>query len=245
MDSFNGFSLSDVSLVPTRSDGTNLVGNVTLPNPSILTLEIGTIVLDVKSGDLVIGNATIENLTLKPGNHANPMTGILDLGLILRNIGTVLADQGSSIKENGSLSLVSTTRTVTWNGTQVPYYTTVMSELPLTATLPILDTLRNTIKSYLGSSGNRNWTEIIANLKNHTGSESGSSLLADLKDGLSALEDDTNLKPRNWDHELDASKLLGRALKLNPYVREAFQNEPPAERDAMIDSLAGWYVNQH
>ncbi|KAJ5549367.1 hypothetical protein N7513_006601 [Penicillium frequentans] len=243
LDKFAGFSITDTSLVPTRSDGTNLVGNVTLPNPSILTLEIGTIVLDVKSGDLLIGNATVENLTLKPGNHANPMTGILDLGVILKNIGTVLKDQASSIK-NGSLSLTSTTREVTYNGTRVPYYSEVMSELPLTADVPIGDTLKNTIKSFLGSGSGMNLTEIIANLKNHTSSTSGSDLLADLKEGLQSLESRDFVAEEEIDDGADTPKSLAKALKRNIHVRDIFQDEHPIKRDAMIDSLVGWLGNQ-
>ncbi|KAJ5716263.1 hypothetical protein N7493_008174 [Penicillium malachiteum] len=241
LDGFNGFSLSDVSLVPTRDDGTNMVGNVTLPNPSVLTLEIGTLFLDVKSGDLVIGNATVENVTLKPGNHVNSLTGTLDIGTILKNIGTVLSDQSASLK-NGTLSLTSVTRTVTWNGTLVPYYTTVMSELALTADVGILDFVKNTIKSHLGGG---NLTSLIAELKNDTSSETSSDLLADLKQGLKDLEEDGDLTTRDTAPLSGASKLLSRALKRNPHVRDVFQDETPAKRDAMIDSLAGWYIDQH
>ncbi|KAJ5769412.1 hypothetical protein N7520_003971 [Penicillium odoratum] len=241
LNKFEGFSITDTSLVPTRSDGTNLVGNVTLPNPSLLTLEIGTIVLDVKSGNLTIGNATVENLTLRPGNHANPMTGTLDIGLILKNIGTVLKDQASSIK-NGSLSLTSTTREVTYNGTRVPYYSTVMSELPLTADVGIVSTLKNTIKSFIGSGSGRNLTEILAELKNHTSTESGSSLLADLKEGIQSLES-RDVTPKE-DEDESSHYSLARALKRNVHVRDLFQDENPIKRDAMIDSLVGWVANQ-
>lgn len=243
LDKFSGFSITDTSLVPTRSDGTNLIGNVTLPNPSILTLEIGTIVLDVKSGDLLIGNATVENLTLKPGNHANSMTGVLDFGVILKNIGTVLKDQASAIK-NGSLSLTSTTREVTYNGTRVPYYSEVMSELPLTADVSIGTTLKNTIKSFLGSGSGMNLTEIIANLKNHTSSTSGSDLLADLKEGLQSLESRDFVADEEIDDGADTAKSLAKALKRNIHVRDIFQDEHPIKRDAMIDSLVGWLGNQ-
>ena len=41
LDSFAGFSISDPKLLlPAESDGTNLVANATLPNPSVMTLEI-------------------------------------------------------------------------------------------------------------------------------------------------------------------------------------------------------------
>lgn len=243
LDKFAGFSITDTSLVPTQSDGTNLVGNVTLPNPSILTLEIGTIVLDVKSGDLVIGNATVENLTLKPGNHANPLTGVLDLGVILKNIGTVLKDQASSIK-NGNLSLTSITREVTYNGTHVPYYSEVMSELPLTAEVSIGAILKNTLKSFLGTGSGKNFTEIIANLKNHTSTTTASDLLADLKEGLQAIESRDFVPEEEFNDGADTAKSLAKVLKRNIHVRDIFKDEHPIKRDAMIDSLVGWLGNQ-
>ncbi|KGO73717.1 Protein of unknown function DUF3712 [Penicillium italicum] len=52
---FKESSISDIGLIPAREDGTNLIGNAFLPNPSRLILDIGTLVLDVKSGDLVNG----------------------------------------------------------------------------------------------------------------------------------------------------------------------------------------------
>lgn len=41
LNKFDGFSIDGAELVlPAESDGTNLVANATLPNQSILTLEI-------------------------------------------------------------------------------------------------------------------------------------------------------------------------------------------------------------
>lgn len=41
LNSFSGFSVADPQLLlPPREDGTNLIANATLPNPSVMTLEI-------------------------------------------------------------------------------------------------------------------------------------------------------------------------------------------------------------
>ena len=41
LDEFAGFAIKDSTLVlPPEDDGTNLIANATLPNPSVLTLEI-------------------------------------------------------------------------------------------------------------------------------------------------------------------------------------------------------------
>jgi hypothetical protein len=41
LNSFAGFSIEGSQLLlPAESDGTNLIANATLPNPSVMTLEI-------------------------------------------------------------------------------------------------------------------------------------------------------------------------------------------------------------
>ena len=234
LNQFEGFGISDSTLlIPARDDGTNLIGNATLPNPSVLTLEIGTIILDIKSGDLVIGNATLENLIIKPGNNVVPLTAILDIPTILKNLGNVLKTQASALR-TGNLTLDTISKSVTWNGTLVPYYTDAMSKLTLTANVPIVTTLRNTIKNLLGGSDGKNLTEIIQSLNDSGSSSNGDSILADLRQGIDQLEGN--------DDSSGGSSTLATALKRNIHVRDIFRDEHPVKRDAMIESLAGWYT---
>lgn len=138
----------------------------------MLTLEIGTIVLDIYSGDLVIGNATLNDVMLVPGENTFPLKGVLDLTTVLGNLSEVLKSQAAALK-NGSLSLKTITRSVVWNGTEVPYYTKTMHELPLTAVVGIADILKNTIKN-LSHNGGLNLTAIGQELKGGSGGLLGS-----------------------------------------------------------------------
>ncbi|KAJ5593976.1 uncharacterized protein N7459_000184 [Penicillium hispanicum] len=230
LNQFKGFTISDSSLIPALDDGTNLVGNATLPNPSVLTLEIGTIVLDIKSGNLVIGNATLENITLKPGNNTFPLTGVLDLTKVVKNLKEVLTSQASAIRE-GNLILDTITRTVTWNGTLVPYYTDVMSQLTLTAKVPIVGLLKNTIHNLVNAQNGANFSTVIDAMKSNSSSP---GLLDTLKDELA---DNSNSSSTN------TSSSLASELKQNIHVRDAFKDEHPVKRDALIDALAAWYLN--
>ncbi|KAJ5377164.1 uncharacterized protein N7496_004573 [Penicillium cataractarum] len=212
LDSFTGFSISDATLLlPARSDGTNLIGNATLPNPSVLTIEIGTIILDIYSGSLLIGNATLEGLTLKPGNHTNAITGVLDLKKIIANLGEVLKTQASALK-TGNLALDTVTRSVVWNGTEVPYYTKVMHELTLTANVGLVSTLKNTLHNLLHSDGS-----------------SSSSNLTSLIPSLNLTSDSSSVSSK---------------LKRNVHLLDAFKDEHPVKRDAIIDSLANLYTKE-
>lgn len=224
LDSFRGFSISNSTLLLSgNSSDTNLIGNATLPNPSILTIEIGTIILDIYSGSLLIGNASLDGLTLKPGNNTSPIKGFLDLKKIIANLGAVLKSQAAAIK-SGNLALKTVTRSVVWNGTEVPYYTQVMHELPLIAEVSLLGTLRNTLHHLLhpdGSSGGGtgNLTSIISGLN--------------LTDAINAAKDDLNLTD---------SRSVSSALKRNVHLLDLFKGEHPVKRDALIDSMAKLYV---
>ncbi|GIJ88016.1 hypothetical protein Asppvi_006932 [Aspergillus pseudoviridinutans] len=179
LNGFAGFSIEGSQLLlPAEPDGTNLIANATLPNPSVMTLEIGTTVLDLKSGDLVIGNATIDNLVLRPGNHSNPVRGKLDLGYVLKNLGPVLQSQKDSLR-NGYLTLDTVAKSIVYDGVEVPYYTNVMKDLTLSAKVPIGGLLVNTLRGIFHKNG----TNILSqmNITDSSSSESTSGLLSELQ----------------------------------------------------------------
>ncbi|KAE8339569.1 hypothetical protein BDV24DRAFT_176039 [Aspergillus arachidicola] len=217
LNSFSGFSVEDPQLLlPPREDGTNLIANATLPNPSVMTLEIGTTVLDLKSGDLVIGNATIDNLVLKPGNHSSPIHGIMDLKVLLKNLVPILQTQASSLK-NGYLTLDTVGKSVVYDGVEVPYYTEVMRNLTMTAQVPLGGLITNTLRGILHGG---NGTNIFANLTDNSNSDSGGSGGGGLLDLLG--KSDKGL----------ANMLTSRA------VDELLNN--PEKRSSMINVLEGF-----
>ncbi|CAI7659755.1 unnamed protein product [Penicillium glandicola] len=225
LNQFKNFSISDSGLIAAREDGTNLIGNASLPNPSVLTLDIGTIVLDVKSGDLVIGNATLEDVTIKPGDNIFPLTGILDLHTVIENLVTVLASQAQAIK-TGNLALDTVTQTVTWNGTLVPYYTDVMKQLTLTANVAIADLVKNTVHNLL--SGN----ETLLDLLDSVGETS--TLLGNLTSSDDASDTASSVLSETSD--------LASKMKTSIAARDMFRGAAPAKRDFIIDSLAKMYT---
>jgi hypothetical protein len=218
LNKFDGFSIADSTLVlPAEDDGTNLIANLTLPNPTALTFEVGTITLDLKSGDtdLVIGNATVDNVTLRPGNNTFPLKGVLDLKTVISNLTEVISSQSSSLRK-GNLALTAMTRTIVSNGTLIPYYTNVLGQLPLVANVGIGDVLKNTL-GYLGSNGNLNLTG-----------------------ALSGITD--NLRRRGPVGNVNAFNRVA-SLKQNKHVQKVFEDEDDDRRDAMIDSLARYYAS--
>ncbi|GAB1213865.1 hypothetical protein ATERTT37_003018 [Aspergillus terreus] len=149
LNSFSGFSIDEPQLIlPPRDDGINLVATAILPNPSVMTIEIGTITMDLKNADLTVGNATLENLTLKPGNNSISLQGTVDFSTILHNIKSILQSQGKNIRQ-GYLTLDAIGRSVVYNGTEIPYYTEIMQSLTLPAKVPINELLVNSLHGIL------------------------------------------------------------------------------------------------
>ena len=217
LNKFEGFSIADSTfLLPAEDDGSNLVANLTLPNPSALSFEVGTITLDLKSGntDLVIGNATVNNVTLRPGNNTFPLRGVVDIGTIVGNLTEVVSSQGSAIRR-GALSLTAVTRSIVSNGTLIPYYTKVLGSLPLVANVSIGDILRNSL-AHIGSSG----------------------LLSD-------SDDKRRRGPVQLDGPVGYGDAYNQVadLKHNRHVQKILEDEDPERRDAMIDALARYYAS--
>jgi hypothetical protein len=217
LNKFEGFSIADSTfLLPAEDDGSNLVANLTLPNPSALSFEVGTITLDLKSGntDLVIGNATVNNVTLRPGNNTFPLRGVVDIGTIVSNLTEVVSSQGSAIRR-GALSLTAVTRSIVSNGTLIPYYTKVLGSLPLVANVSIGDILRNSL-AHIGSSG----------------------LLSD-------SDDKRRRGPVQLDGPVGYGDAYNQVadLKHNRHVQKILEDEDPERRDAMIDALARYYAS--
>lgn len=92
----------------------------------------------------MIGKATINDLIIRPGNHSSPVRGILDLPKIVQNLPSIINTQRGAI-EKGYLELTSIGTSVTYEGVHVPYYEKVLKNLTLTAQVPIVELLVNTL----------------------------------------------------------------------------------------------------
>jgi ElaB/YqjD/DUF883 family membrane-anchored ribosome-binding protein len=147
---------------------------------------------------------------------------VLDLKKIISNLGDVIESQASALPA-GNLALTAITRSVLWNDTQVPYYTKVLQELNLTANVGLVSTLRNTLHNLLhpnGSSDTRSLSSII----------SGFNLTSAVDKAKANL---------NMTDTTDVSS----ALKRNAHLMDTLVEEQPVKRDAIIESLARFYLN--
>lgn len=74
LDRLQGFDVTEFRvLLEPEEDGANMVGEVSIPNPSVLTIELGNVTANLLvEGDL-IGTALLPELTLRPGGTVSDM----------------------------------------------------------------------------------------------------------------------------------------------------------------------------
>jgi hypothetical protein len=89
-----------------------------------------TMVISSSTG-VVLGNSTIENMTLVPGNNTLPMTGILDQALVI----------GSIDKSSGMVEMSIVGRDAIYNGQHLPYYEKALASNKLTMKMNVQQVL--------------------------------------------------------------------------------------------------------
>ncbi|OCL13904.1 hypothetical protein AOQ84DRAFT_371763 [Glonium stellatum] len=139
-------------LLPPEEDGTNLEGSFTIPNASIVTFELGNVTLNLKVGDLILGNATMENVLLKPGNNSISARGIIDLKTTIKNIGPIVTAEADALKA-GNIEVSASGNQTIFNGQHIDYFEDVLNNLTLTAQMPIASILLDSLGGLLGGGG--------------------------------------------------------------------------------------------
>jgi Protein of unknown function (DUF3712) len=140
LSGFNGLKGMNVTsfelLNHTNPDGSNSVGTVFIPNPTVMTLAMGNVSLDMSVDGTFIGNATLPDLILEPGNRTYPIritsnqTAVVDLLQAKYGCGILPVD----IVGNKSM----------YDGQELTYYSKALQANKLTNELnvrPALDAL--------------------------------------------------------------------------------------------------------
>ncbi|KAF2026486.1 hypothetical protein EK21DRAFT_74074 [Setomelanomma holmii] len=87
LNSLKGLNITSIRvLAPALSDGSNMVGTVYIPNPSVMTLDLGNVTMNLSVDGKSIGTSLLPDLVLRPGNNTVPMQARVDqltvIGLI-------------------------------------------------------------------------------------------------------------------------------------------------------------------
>ncbi|CBX95329.1 hypothetical protein IAQ61_004149 [Plenodomus lingam] len=114
-----GLNITDVRILSGREeilpDGSNLIGNVSIPNPSVMTLDLGNVTMNLAVDGRSIGYSLIPNLVLRPGNNVLPMQSRVDQLTILGLVQSTYRNAVLPIEIVGNSSIAS-------NGQHLTYY---------------------------------------------------------------------------------------------------------------------------
>jgi len=135
LNSFQGIEVRDIKIALSPGpDGSNMQGTLVLPNPTVMTINMGDLVQDILLNGEVIGNATIENIVLKPGENLFPMRSYADQLTVI----TYLQNNKS---KGGVLPVEARARTVTYKGKRLEYFEYALGQTPIKLDLPLKDAL--------------------------------------------------------------------------------------------------------
>ncbi|KAJ6064396.1 hypothetical protein N7499_013076 [Penicillium canescens] len=153
LNKLSGFSIDSARLIiPKEADGTNLVGVVILPNYSVFTFALGKVTLNLQSSDMVIGQATLENVVLKPGNNSVSLRGQLDMDTVIDNLPAILSTP-KSVLMDGELELTASGNSTIYDGKHIAYYEKLLNNLNITIRVPILMILLDTMRGLIDTTG--------------------------------------------------------------------------------------------
>ncbi|KAJ5542745.1 hypothetical protein N7461_008748 [Penicillium sp. DV-2018c] len=145
LDKLRGFSIESARLLlPKEADGTNLRGKAVLPNHSVFTFALGNVTLNLKSQDMILGQASIDNVVLKPGDNLVDLHGYLDFDFLIDHLGEILATQNSALRE-GKIELSASGNSTVYNGKHIRYFEEILNGLTITTQVPIVMLLANTL----------------------------------------------------------------------------------------------------
>ncbi|MCJ1295500.1 hypothetical protein MMC34_007063 [Xylographa carneopallida] len=110
-----GFAVTSftISLAPSPN-GTNLLGEVLIPNPSVFTFAMGNVTMDLSVDGRPIGASTLSDLVLAPGNNTVPMTAATNQTAVLELI--------TGTYKDGLLPVDIAGKSSVYDGVHLPYY---------------------------------------------------------------------------------------------------------------------------
>lgn len=133
LNGLKGFNTTGLRLNLSAPAGQpNLRGYAYIPNPSVITVAMGNVTLSLSTASAgIVGNATVENFTLVPGNNTLPMTAIVDQPKIISSIDS----------KTGLVTLMVKGTSCVYNGQHLSYYETALMSNVLSLQLNVAQVL--------------------------------------------------------------------------------------------------------
>ncbi|KAL7275578.1 hypothetical protein RUND412_001476 [Rhizina undulata] len=135
MNGFNGLSgmeITNYSLLTTAqsgSDNANLAGKVLIPNPSVVTIEMGDVHINFALNGTQLGNGTIPSLLIQPGNHTYDFRATLAPTSLIRLASAITSGDPVELQVKGNGT--------TFDGVDIPWLSAPLSALAVTVPVEV------------------------------------------------------------------------------------------------------------
>ncbi|KAJ5390826.1 uncharacterized protein N7496_001894 [Penicillium cataractarum] len=136
LNKLNGFDVTDFHILLETQNGRNMNGTVYIPNPSVMTITMGNVTLDLSVAGIPMGYSYLDNLVLKPGNNTVPMTSTVNESAII-----TMVTSSSNPYKDGMVPFTITGNSSVYNGKQLPYFTQALAANNLTVSLNVTKAL--------------------------------------------------------------------------------------------------------
>lgn len=100
LNHLEGMAIKEYDLVQ-NSTTENLAGRVLIPNPSIVTIQMGDVQLNIALAGNSVGTGWIPNLLLTPGDNLYDFNGLIDQKQLI-NVALAAGKKPLEISSNGT-----------------------------------------------------------------------------------------------------------------------------------------------
>lgn len=109
LNHLSGLNITDLKILSGEkeilSDGSNMLGTVHIPNPSVMTLDLGNVTMNLGVAGTAIGYALLPNLVLKPGENTVPMQARVAQATLLSMVLSTYKDAIIPLEISGNSSI--------------------------------------------------------------------------------------------------------------------------------------------
>ncbi|KAL1840800.1 hypothetical protein VTJ49DRAFT_7699 [Mycothermus thermophilus] len=120
-----------ISLTPDEN-GNNFRANVFIPNPSVVSFELGNITFTNYLLGKEVGTIFLDNITLRPGINEHPMRATIENGPVIAALGAK-----PYCEQEGVLPFVFSGKSVVNHGEPLPYFADALATFNQTTEIPI------------------------------------------------------------------------------------------------------------